>query len=256
MSKGNNLIDVDSLELAYPHFAYRLVHPTLKGDSPAESLVKDGKDQSFMADKSIISFVADVNAATRVDILNSLLLAQLAANHQVPDPNNVMDWYGAYVKIVSGLGWNIQAQKGSTYQANDTLAEVQNVVVDILVSAFGQNYIGIIKDTLKAIGKLADSDGKIQAFDKNTSGNEQGVFQMGMAVEKNGAVALQLGSFMIKTANKTTKILFIKFSKDFTSVDYKTHEATFNPDIYAGLRDQVKFKLGLKASQFVDELVI
>jgi hypothetical protein len=134
--------------------------------------------------------------------------------------------------------------------------EIQNAVIDILVGAFGANYITIIKNTLTAISKLASGDGRIKAFDKNTRGDEHGVFQMGMAVETNNAVTLQLGSFMIKTSDKSTNILFIKFDKSLTSVNYATHQATFNTGNYNGIRDKIITKLGIKASQYIDELEI
>jgi hypothetical protein len=257
MENSSIQIDIDNLELSYPHYAYRLVHPTLKGNSPAEALVKDGGTQSFMTDKSIVSFVAGVNASTRADILNSLLLAQLAANKQVPDPDQVLDWYKAYIGVLSRLGgWVVEAKGSDAFKLDGTLVEVQAAIISLLTKAFGQDYIDIIKDTLDAISKLSSGDGRIEAFDKNTRGNKQGVFQMGMAVETNGAVVLQLGSFMIETSDKTTTILFVKFDKNSTLVDYFTHKATFANASYGAIRDQVVAKLGLKASQYVDEIEI
>jgi hypothetical protein len=257
MSNRTTPIDIDSLELSYPRKPYSPVRPKVKGKSPAEALVKDGKRQSFMNDKTIVSFVADVNASTRADILNSLLLAQLRANKLVPDPDQVMDWYKAYIDVLMELGaWMVEAKGSNVYQMSGALLEVQEAIISLLTEAFGQDYIGIIKDTLGAIAKLSSSEGRIKAFDRNTRGNEQGVFQMGMAVETNGAVTLKLGSFMISTKDSTTSILFIKFNKDSTLVDYATHQATFSATNYGAIRAKVAANLGLKASQYVDEIEI
>ena len=248
-------IDVDSLELTYPHYVYTVVRPKVRGDSPAADLVKDDKVQAFMTDKSIVSFISKVNHSARADILNSLLLAQLAANKQVPDPDDVLTWYSAYIGVLSRLGgWVVEAKGASAHKLDGTLVEVQAAIINLLTKAFGQDYLGIIKDTLEAIGKLASGDGKIKAFDHNTRGNKQGIFQMGMADETNGAVSLKLGSFMIKTSDSTTTILFIKFNKDSTLVDYATHQATFSSGNYDAIRAKVAAKLGLKASQYVDEI--
>ena len=42
------------------------------------------------------------------DVINSTLLAQLAANKQYDRQNNVDQWYGYYKTVLEQVGWTVQ----------------------------------------------------------------------------------------------------------------------------------------------------
>ena len=133
---------VSALELERPNEMFEVVRA--KGPVEAE-VVKEGEEQSFLSDKSILSFVADVSAQNRQDILNSTLLAQLAANKRTPIENNMKEWYKAYIDVLGNIGWVTQNVEINEYETRDNLFEVENVIVDILSASFGAGYITLIK---------------------------------------------------------------------------------------------------------------
>jgi hypothetical protein len=53
--------------------------------SKAVAQIAEGEEQTFLNAKSLVSFVSEVSGQQREDVLNSVLLAQLAANKQFPE---------------------------------------------------------------------------------------------------------------------------------------------------------------------------
>lgn len=215
-----------------------------------------GVEQSFLNAKSLVSFVSEVNGQRRDDVLNSVLLAQLAANKQFPGEDQSIEWYKAFVKVLNNIGWAIEEAEFSHFESKDDVFEVQNVIIEILTAAFGGSFITIITKTLSAIGSLADGSGKITVFEKNTHSLSKGAFQIGLAKEENGVVSLQIGTFLITSSNEIKRILFFKSSKDKTSLDYCSRTGTLNEEIYGKIRESVVEKLGGKVVEFIAEVDI
>ena len=214
----------------------------------------EGVEQSFMNAKSLVSFVSDINGQRRSDVLNSVLLAQLAANKKFPDENQLVDWYKEFVRVLNNLGWAIEAAEFSSFESNSTVFEAENAIISILTAAFGGSFMVVITKTLEAIKGLSDSNGKITAFEKNTHSQSKGAFQIGLATEANGTVTLQMGTFLLTSSNEIRKILFFKSTKDKTKLNYCSRTGTLNEEVYAKIRTQVQDKLGGKITDFIAEI--
>jgi hypothetical protein len=216
----------------------------------------EGVEQSFMNAKSIVSFVSEINGQRRDDVLNSVLLAQLAANKLFPGDDQSLEWYKEFVKVLNNIGWDIQGAEFTHFESKDNLFEVESVIIDILMTAFGGTFVDIITKTLTAIKGLADTNGKITVFEKNTHSLSKGAFQIGLAKEENDVVSLQIGTFLITSTNEIKRILFFKSTKDKTSLDYCSRTGTLNEVIYEKIRDSVVQKLGGKVTEFIAEVEI
>jgi hypothetical protein len=218
--------------------------------------VVDGKDQSMIVDNSLISFVSGLSAENRADILESTLLAQLGAKSKVPDEKDVIGWYNAYIEILSKIGWTIEGGEVQHFSAKANVVELQAVIIDILKAAFGSDLLEIVTKALDGIKSLADSNGKIEAFEKNTHSETNGSFQIGVATQEGNAVCMNLGTFLIASTNRIKHILFIKFTKDETDLQYASGKLTLDQKIYENVRNLVHNKLSGRATEFVTEIPI
>ena len=213
------------------------------------------KDQTFLADKSAISFVSGVSGQNRLDVLQSTLLAQLAANKKFPDATGSLDWCTSFADVLANIGWVVEGAGVSSYQMKGDLFQMDTAIIEVLVAAFGQDYLSIIKSTLGSMGKLA-KDGRVQVFEKNTHNLSKGFFQMGLVSESNNAVSLQLGAFFLSTSDKIENILFFHSSKESSSMEYFSRKASLTPEIYATIRPTIVAKLGAAVTKYVDEIEI
>ncbi len=226
-----------------------------RSGEPVE-IIDAGKEQSFLADKSVVSFVSQVNEQNRKDVLNSTLLAQMAANKKFPDQENITEWYTAFIDTLSKIGWNIQSAEMSVFEDTKSVFEIEEAIIDILAGAFGGGYIAAITKTLESLKKMSNEDHKIIAFEKNTHTLSKGCFQIALATEENDAVTIQLGTFLLTSSKKIKQILFFTSKKDKTKLEYSSRVGTLNAEVYGNIRDAVVKKLGENINSYIAEIEI
>lgn len=231
--------------------------PLFRGE-PGEAVppVREGEEQAFLADKSLVSFISEVSGQNRKDVLNSTLLAQMAANKKFPDDKDILQWYQSFIEVLSKIGWNIEASEISTFEASKNVFEIEKAIIDILTSALGGGYMPVILKTLESIKNMSKDDSKIVAFEKNTHSLTKGCFQIALAIEKNETVSMQLGTFLLTSSNKIKQILFFTSKKDKTKLQYTSRRGTLNSEAYSMVRDAVLQKLGANISAYVAEIEI
>jgi len=244
---------ISDLDLTAPRYAF---DATQTRSADASEIMKEGKEQSFLADKSLVSFVSGLSEQNRSDVINSMLLAQLAANKKVQNEENILEWYKAFIQVLSNIGWTIESVEISKFESSSALFQLENVIIDILTSAFGSSYLAIIKTALNSLKSLDEGDHKIVAFEKNTHTLSKGIFQIATAVESNNAVSVQLGSFLLTSKDEIRKILLFTSSKDKTTLEYSSRRATLNLEMYSKVRYTVLEKLGDHVINFVAEVDI
>lgn len=212
-------------------------------------------EQAFIADKSVVSFVSNIGVEYREDVLNTVLLAQLAANNVYPDKKDLAKWYDEYMRVLTGLGWVIQNKVFNDEASSHGVIEIENVVIEIITTAIGGKYIAIIKSALEAFKKLSEaSNNKIIAFEKNSHSLNEGTFQIGVADQTGDAISLRIGAFILSSKEEIKQILFFKSRKNDTKVKTLTFEGTLNSGNYGSIRNLVKQRLGQTALNFVTEL--
>jgi len=256
MQKKPDLIEfVQNMSISFPKYAYQDLRESFRGsDNDGSLILKSGEEQTVISDKSLISFVSQVSAENRADILESTLLAQLGAKAKVTDDNDVIGWYKSYIDILSHLGWTVEGGEVEKFKSNGSVLELEGVIIDILTTAFGASFVKIIKNVLDGIKKLGDGNGKITAFESNTHYSRNGSFQLGVATQANGAVSFNIGTFLITTEEKIKHILFVKFKNESTELKYAASKLTLDQNIYAVIRAEVKAKLSVNSLKYVAEL--
>jgi len=214
------------------------------------------KPKAFVDKGSIVSFVAGVSGQNREDVLNSTLLAQLAADKQYDRENQVMDWYSYYETVLGKVGWVTQGfnfQKYTTQKASFTMDEA---VLEIAAAALtGQEEL-LIPAVMDALRKLPKNDGRLQLFNHSASSDTEGNFQITVCTEQDGAVAMKTMAFVFSSSESSTDVLFFNFSSASTELHQATNAQTLNSKVYAAVRQAVTTKLGDNAKNFVLDLDI
>lgn len=245
---------IQSLELQDPVAAYPA--PRITRGHFSNAIKTLDSEQSFIADKTIVSFAAGISAQSQKDVLNCTLLAQMAANKKIgTEDKDSLKWYEEYIEVLSQLGWILEGGDINTYEAKGSIFKVENVVIDILVSAFGSSYIGLITKTLNAL-KSARESKKLIAFEINSNSVEKSCFQIAAANEKDGAIVIELGTFLLTSTSQIKQILFFDFSGEKTKLEYINRRATFNVDSFSTNRDTVSEMLQDKIGKYISKIDI
>jgi hypothetical protein len=244
---------VAGLQLAFPENAYK---SQMRGVPAAPESTNENEDKAYLDNKSIVSFVAGVSPENRQDILDSTLLAQLAAGHLYPNPQDLKQWYEKYTEVLRNIGWTIQENDFSEVTTSGSLFEMKNAILSLVSAAFGANYVTIVTKVLDALKNLSDTNSKIVAFEKNTHSAGKGTFQLALVEEVNDSVALHMAGFILSTTSEVKRILFFSSKKETATVSSSTMASTLNKETYANVRKAVKQKLGDKAQQYIAEITI
>lgn len=214
------------------------------------------KPAAFVDGGSIVSFVSGVSGQNREDVLNSTLLAQLAADKQFNREDDVMSWYDFYSNVLGTIGWVTQGFNWQKYTSKKASFTMDEAVLEIAEAALtGQEEL-VVAAALDSMRKLPKKDGRLSLFDHSASSDKAGNFQISVCTEDNGAVAMKTMAFYYDASEQSTTVLFFNFSSASTTLNQSVVAQTLNSQVYASVRSTVLTKLGDKAKTFVLDLDI
>jgi hypothetical protein len=206
---------------------------------------------------SLVSFVEGVNAQEIDDVLFSVQLAQRGASGAFNRFTQTQSWYSTYIEILETLGWAAEQLAFAQYEQSEGEIRMDKAALAVIMAIASQNQLTILKESVQALEALAEEDDTIRLFDFHSAAKMSGNFQLG-AVQRaeNGAMAMVLGAFHFTATDARRKFLF--FSWGAQEVDFWTaaQKMTLNMAFYAQHRDAVKKKLGEKADEYIDALVL
>jgi hypothetical protein len=250
---------VEKLKLSSKDFPISFVEKSFTALRQVSALEVDEQmigDEAYINFKGLTSFVAGISKDRQEDVLNSLLIAQRAAQKSFPDENQVAEWYKKYYELLTNLGWVFETKEFSTFDADSTIFEVEKVILEIIGVAITANQLALLLKTIEAIKAMGDHDSRFVAFEKNTHTLQKGSFQLGVATEVEGKVSLFSSCFIISSSNTVRKILFFSSKKEETTFEFSLSKATLNDAVYGTIRDLVKTKLGADVNNYISNLDI
>jgi hypothetical protein len=206
---------------------------------------------------SLLSFVQDVNAQEKDDVLFSVQLAQRGASGAFDRFTQTQSWYGKYVEILETLGWAAEQLAFAKYEQTEGELRLDKAALAVIMAIATQNQLDVLKQSVKAFEALAEDNDTIRLFDFHTTAKMSGNFQLG-TVQKaaNDALAMVLGAFHFKAADARRRFLFFSWGAKDVAFWTAAQKMTLNAALYAGHRESVQRKLGEKAEAYIDALVL
>lgn len=238
-----------------PQKAVLAAHEPLK-------LLSSTEASAAVDDQSVVCFVGGLNEQLKSDVLNSTLLAQLAASAKYPkDPSSfnydVAAWYNCYTDTLQKVGWNIQGLSFSQHQVSGSTFQVNQIVLQLLAGIATGNTSMIVQGALEALNEAkAKQSRALSLWKSHTENDANGSFQIACCSETNGCAAMALGAFYMTSKNKIRQVLWTDFSSSDTQVQCASTRVVLNNDIYSTVRNTVVQKLGAAAASFVADLDI
>lgn len=228
---------------------------SLEIENPAPPV---GKDDCFVCGGSLVSFVANLKDQQKNDVLNSSLLAQLAANKKFDREKDTINWYRFYTQVMENVGWVIQGFKFTNYQSSQASFSLSQVTLQILSGIIGvtnkKEIMNVVKATLDGLSKSTEG---ARLFDSKSAFGNYGNFQiMPCQTDDSGQVTMALMGFYFEANRQVGNFFFYEWNKQDMNLYSGTQACTLNEEIYATVRDAVVKKLGEKAKNEVKNLDI
>ncbi|KOT80904.1 hypothetical protein ADK70_26985 [Streptomyces rimosus subsp. pseudoverticillatus] len=237
---------IRNLELAPPRHPYR---------SKLEQPKEDQKSGHVDAGSGI-SFVADVTGQARSDVLNSTLLAQLAANKKYDREKDPRAWYTFYREVLDNVGWDASAWSFNEYQSKSSSFKADTVIFEVLISLLAEDPKLAADATVKALKALSKDDDRATLWESESHRAREGNFQIAAVTQVNQAVSMTIGGFFFSVEKEVDRVLWFEFQRGQVDFWKGTQTATLNEDVYSTVRKDVLDKLGDKATKFVRDLEI
>ena len=238
-------------EAPIPYKMKRFVKSLELGD---EFPVGVGKNQDYVADGSLASFVKNLTGQQKQDVLNSALLAQLAASKIYDRQNETTKWYDFYKRVLENVGWVIQSFQFKEYQTENSSFKLSEVTLEILGALVEPEaeIMMVVKGTIDALSK---SKGGIALFDfGSTSGGNSNFQIMPCTLDQSQQITLALMAFEFHARHYEDDFFFFSWSSQDTKLNYATQTCTLNEDVYSQVREDIIKKLGNRARTFVKNL--
>jgi hypothetical protein len=204
---------------------------------------------------SILSFVDGIAPERKEDVLFSVQLATRAASAKFDRFAEPRAWYGVFVEILETVGW--VAEQFAFVQSEQSEGEfrMDKAALSVLTAIATGNQLTVLKESIDALGKLADDSGAITIFDFHSSTDMAGNFQVGSVEQgETGTLSMAFGGFFFRAADQRRKFLFFRWGKKEVNFWTSAEKMTFNLALYDLVRDKVKARLGERATSFIDEI--
>jgi len=261
---GTAIAYVENVELPDPADSQTLmaVWRGVGRDADEDTLKKafdTARAQAAVAGSEIVSFVEGVPPERRQAILNSVLLAQLAAKRRVPDVENFDEWYEVYFDVLSSIGWVILDGSFAEYKESTGNFDAHKAILKVATALLGAGTAGLALaiTTLEALQSMNENDPWIKVFRMESHSARTARFQIGLASsEKGGELSVDLMSFSLKATLDVVQVLFFTSKTSEVTFKHQAARVTINTGVLEATQDAIRARLTGIANRYVGEIDI
>jgi hypothetical protein len=225
------------------------------GELPDFPLEEEQPASGAVDGNIVASFVDGVTGQQKVDVLNSMLLAQLAANAKADRTRQPVEWSNAYGTVLMNLAWVVPTFTFRNLRTSAQRFTIDQVVLKLVQSLLTQDQLSTLTATMDAMKSLEASDRRFVIFERNANKQDVGNFQANsIGVSADGTLSMKFSAFAFDTNTTVTNVLWFQFSGNSTAL--KAAQSTFvlNEQVFARLRDPIVAKLGNRAVDYIAAL--
>jgi len=225
-------------------------------DQPPIQL-KASEAQSLVVGSGLIVAAEKVPVQTREDLINCTLFAQLAASGEVGDPTRVTEWYEAYFRALTALGWAQSDTQFEKYEFKSRNAEAHEAIMKVLAVLLGPGAaaVQVVQVALEALQSMDANSPWITLFDQQSRTEKSARFQVATAqVDPNGLLQIALAAFHLKAKSRLTQVLFFKSASSSTKLNYAAGKATIYEAALAEQRAAVAARLSAYRTAYVGQV--
>jgi hypothetical protein len=209
---------------------------------------------AFVDAGALLSFVSSVPDQKRDDTLNSILLAQLAADKKWSRFDQPDLWYGFYSDTLSNLAWQVIKSYKNHYTPLASTFKLEEVILDLLREKVSAEELDLVEVTITTLEDLPDDDKRVDVYGAFSHTLHVVDLQVGvMSFSEN----LWMARVVFETEQDVKRLFGQEFfvSKLVGEIDTVIYNAALNEDLYASVRDSVIVKLGRKRTELILSLI-
>jgi len=205
---------------------------------------------------SSVSFVGNIPLQNQSDVMNSTLLAQLAATKQYNPQTQVQQWYDFYNGVLAKIAWVTQGMQINTVDIQGTNVSVSDVILKFAIAVLSESAYAAFKVVIDALANPSN-EGTYQLFNHYAANSNQAAFQLGTVEMSGGNPVFTMFANQYSVSKQIDDVLFIKISKGSVTFLAGNNTMTLNTPQYANyFREAVQEKLGQSGKDMIKNIDI
>jgi hypothetical protein len=225
-------------------------------DTPPLEL-KSTEAQSLVVGSGLIAAAENVPQQTREDLVNCTLFAQLAATAAITEPRRISEWYDAYFKTLTAIGWAQSDTQFEDYDFKSKTAEAHKAIIKVLTVLLGPQAaaLAVVQTVLEALQSMNEDSPWITLFDRQSKTGKSARFQVATAqIDRGGLLQVALVGFELAVKATLTQVLFVKYSSNSTQLKYAAGKATIYEAALKDQRESLAARLAAYRSAYVAQI--
>lgn len=173
----------------------------------------EGEAGAAVVAGTLVAFAPGVSEPHRRDVLQSLLLAQLAANAKAERHKQPSAWFSAYRGVLEQIAWVVESSIAtSRYRSGVTRFSVSNIANDTFRNRVGPDELRLVLSALNA-ARSGEHGSAQMVFECPSHSGGIGNFQLALATEEEGELQLYIAQVSFNAPQHVVRLL----SEEFTA---------------------------------------
>jgi hypothetical protein len=188
-----------------------------------------GKAQAAIINSGVVAFPAHTPVEIRQAVADSMLFAQLYADHEVPDRNDVESWMNTYFAALPRLGWVLASDSGADTEESALGSQVHQKILEFLAIALGPATaaLALVTSALTSLQAMGAGSPWITLFNRRAKDATAASISVTHAeADDTGNVTLRGAGFRVQANQQITQVLFFKFTSNAAKLYRRAVEMT------------------------------
>ncbi len=231
---------------------------TLRGSTAEVAELGGDGARAVALGSQVTEFAPGLTRQVRKDVLNSFLMAQLAANSLLrTEGGGTEQWYERFFYVLANSGWNVERGPETRRDLSGSPERVHREIVPVVTDTLGQDVAktSLVVAALKALATVPADRPWLALLDRESRRGSAHQFQIAhVAAVGADRSRDRLTSFELTTTQSSTRVLFMRFSEASASFRHSASTLTVNEPVFARLRDLVEDRIRYQLATFMESI--
>lgn len=227
-----------------------------RGDAGPSVEAELEQKRAALVGSEIVAFVDGVTPQRRRLVVQSSLLAQLAARRKVPDAAKVFDWYRSYLDVLGNVGWAIQDSSFSQYRRFAAGFDAHEAITSAAAALLGPGpALAAVIATVDALQRAGGATPWFTLFRRESQKASTAHFQISLVHPGAGdAFLVSLMAFAITAEQEVTQVAFFRFDTRAASLDQLSARVTVGLEPGSEVAQAIADKVARYQADYVQAL--
>ncbi|KAH8794414.1 hypothetical protein DL96DRAFT_1827511 [Flagelloscypha sp. PMI_526] len=216
------------------------------------------KASAYVVGSEVVSFPSNISPQHRQDVINSCLMAQMAANMRYPRDEDAQKHFNHYFQVLGQLGWDTTGMTLSEVHDAASHGTVNVLVLKTLAQILQPAAFSLEQTTINALNKPGKA---ISFLNQHARGRDQksSTFNVGVcrySEANNGNVIFDVGYYSHKANHTIDNILFSTLSDHRVGFSQGSHKIELDARVYKELRETVAKRVAPYAPKYIQSIFV